>query len=322
MSGAPFNALMPSAGSSAAGAVGSATAFGYGPTFYVDTVTGSLNTSGKSWRRAFKTMEQAFDALAALEAQTTKSADNANIFVIGVVAEQLLAPLGVSGVKIIGVSGGNNRHDNGTRWKQAATAGNAPLCELREQGWEFHHLLMVPQTTYSAVKLHREETATYPDASHAVFEDVKFIGNVDITTAGGIGIEDYGGAHHVIVKGCGFFNLVSGIVMTNASIAAPLRWVIDGNIFELNTNDIRTNASGFVVTNNNFMTLYHATAHPNTLNLAYTGSATYANLVHDNWFSDTTGNVTINKGYVPSSADLVWTNHVAQTAAYIAAVPT
>jgi hypothetical protein len=306
MAGSPFNALMPGAGASAAGATSSLTAFGFGPTFYVDTVNGSLTTNGKTWQRAFKTMEQAFDALSTLHGLVSKSADNANIFAIGDVREQLLAPLGVSGVKIIGVNGGANRHNNGLRWREEATAANAPLLELREQGWELHHVLMVPETGYSAVKLHREETETYPDASHFVAEDVKFIGNVAITTYGGIGIEDYGGAHHVYALGCEFRNLVYGIEMTNASIATPLRWRVDGNIF----------------TNNNFMTAYNGTTHPNTLNIAATGNGTYPNLVRDNWFSDTSANVVIAKGYKPSSADLVWTNHVAQTAAYIAAVPT
>lgn len=321
MGAAPFNALLTTAGTSAAGQTSGADGYGFGPTLYVDTRR-TAGGNGKTWKSAFLTMTAAFAELARLQALVSKSADNANIFVVGTVAEQLLAPLGVSGVKIIGVNGGNNRHDNGFRWKEAATPAGAPLLELREQGWEVHHALMVPETGYSAVKLHREESATYPDAGHAVFEDVKFIGNVAITTAGGIGIEDYGGQHHVIVRNCEFNNLVSGIVMTNASIAAPLRWVIDGNTFALNTHDVRTNASGFVVTNNNFMTLYDVTTHPNTLNLAYTASATYANIVRDNWFSDTTGNVVVAKGYVPSTADKVWTNHVAQTAAYIAAVPT
>lgn len=313
---------------SAAGTGSAYASDNYAPVLFVNTVTGQAGNNGLTPANAMPTIAAAFAAMAIWEAAEAHSADNTIINVLGVVAEQLTSPLsgetgvGVAGVTIRGLVGGNNRHDDGARWKQAASAAGAPLLDLRGQGWTFEHLTMVPETGYSAVKLHREESNTYPDASHAIFRNVRFIGNVDVITAGGIGIEDYGGQSNVTVEDCTFDNLVSGIVMTNASIAAPNKWKLLRNVFRLNTHDVRTNASEWVVEGNDFMTLYHVTTHPTTLNLAYTASAAYPNMVRDNWFSDQTGDVVIAKGYKPSAADLVWTNHVARTAAYIAAVPT
>ncbi len=247
-------------------------------------------------------------------------ASNDVILVRGDVREQVTAPLGVYGVRIIGAHGGRPRHDGGVRWREPAVAGNLPLLTLREQGWEVCNILMVPETGYSAVKLHRAESATYPDASHAIFRGVKFIGNVAITTAGGIGIEDYGGMHHVLVEDCEFANLVSAIVGTNVSIAAPLRNTIRRNTFSLNTHDIRLNGSGCLVQDNDFLTLYHGTTHPTTVNLAYTAPGTYPNRVTGNRFADAAADVTIAKGYKPSTGD-VWRNKVTDTADDIVAVP-
>lgn len=317
--------------SSSQSAAGTGTAYAsdnYAPVLFVNTVTGQAGNNGLTPANPMLTMAEAFAAMAVWEAAEAHSADNTIINVLGVIAEQLTSPLsgetgvGVSGVTIRGLVGGNNRHDDGARWKQAAAAGATPLLDLRGQGWVFEHLIMVPETGYSAVKLHREESNTYPDASHSIFRNVRFIGNVDVTTAGGIGIEDYGGASNITVTDCTFDNLVSGIVMTNANIAASNKWMVARNVFRLNTHDVRLNASECVFEYNDFMTLYHVTTHPTTLNLAYTSSSAYPNMVRDNWFSDQTGDVVIAKGYKPSTADLVWTNHVARTAAYIAAVPT
>jgi len=46
-----------------------------------------------------------------------------------------VAPLGITGVRIIGVPGGNVRDDDGAKWytPASATAGKA-LIEIREQG--------------------------------------------------------------------------------------------------------------------------------------------------------------------------------------------
>ena len=293
-----------------------------GPEIYVDTVKGAAGRSGQSWEKAISTMDEAFDKLAEYELDTGVNVNHAAIYVIGTVAEQLTAPLGVQGVKIIGCAGGRPRHDDGVRWKEAATATNAPLLTLREQGWELHNILMVPETGYSAIRAHRAESATYPDSSHFIVRGCKFIGNVAIGSAGGIGIEDWGGNHHYLVEDCEFNELVSAIIAPAGSpgIAAPLRNTIRRNVFSGNTHDIRMDGSRCIVQGNIFRTKYHGTTHPSTVNLAYTSDVATGNTVIDNYFADAAADVTIAKGYKPSTGD-VWRNKVTNTAADIVAVP-
>lgn len=277
-----------------------------GKELYVDTVSGSASANGLSWSSALTTVEAAVNL----------ATDNSVIRVVGDVREQFLAPLGIQGVRIVGAAGGNNRHDDGVRWRQSSSAEGGPLLELREQGWQFENILFVPEATYAAVKLHREESATYPDASHAVFRNCKFIG----AEQAGTGIEDYGGAHNILVEDCEFMDLEYAWEQTNVSIAAPRRVVFRRNRFDGNKNDIGMNASRCLFQDNLFMDVYHATTHPVTLNLALTADAGTGNLVLHNHFMDTSGNVTIAKGYKPSTGD-VWRNYVAGTAAAIVAVP-
>lgn len=319
--------------SSTQSAAGTGTAYASdnnAPVLFVNTVTGVAGNNGLTPANAMPTIAEAFAAMAVWEAAVPHSADNTIINVLGVIAEQLTTPLsgeagvGVSGVTINGLVGGNNRHDDGARWKEAASAGAAPLLTVRGQGWTFRHLLMVPQTGYFAVRLRRQEDNTYPDGSHAVFDNVRFMGNAALGTAAGGGIEDYGGNYNVSVDGCQFVNLIDGIKMTNASIAAPLMWrvgVKQKNIFQLNTNDISLNSSGGVFENNQFMTPYNVTTHPITINLAFTSTTTYGNRVNYNDFADAAGNVVIAKGYVKGNTSDVWRNTVTDTAAYIVTVP-
>lgn len=319
--------------SSTQNAAGSGTAFASdnnAPVLFVNTVTGQAGNNGLTPANPMATITAAFAQMAVWEAQTAHSSDNTIINVLGVIAEQVTTPLsgesgvGVSGVTIQGLVGGNNRHDDGARWKEAAVAGGAPLITVRGQGWTFRHLLMVPETGYSAVRLRRQEDTTYPDGSHAVFENVRFMGNAALGTAAGIGIEDYGGQYNVSVDGCQFINLISAIRATNVSIAAPLMWRVglkSPNVFNLCTNDIATNGSGWTVANNQFMVPYNVTTHPITLNLALTATTTYGNRVYNNVFADAAANVVIAKGYVKGNTSDVWRNFVTDTAAYIVTVP-
>lgn len=286
---------------------------GFGNVYFVDTVNGNDGNRGTLPDKAFATMEEAF----------THIADGDTIYVRGDVREQINAPVGVQGVRIISAAWGNTRHDDGCRWREEATAGNAPLLTLREQGWEVHGVLFVPETGYSAIKFNRQEIAAAMDGSHAIIRNCKFIGNVAVDSAGGIGIEDYGGMHHQIIEDCEFENLVSGIVATNVSIANPHRNMIRRNIFQLCTNDIRFNGVRNWIMNNLFQMAYHASNHPVTVDMTHTadgGSANNGNYVLENYFADAAADVTIAKGYGPATGD-VWRNYVANTAAFIVTVP-
>src|SRR5690554_1810859 len=93
-----------------------------GTTYYVDTVRGNDSFSGLSWSMALKTVAAAF----------ARVDDNGIIVVIGDIREQITAPLGITGVRVIGAAGGRTRHDDGVRWREPATALDAPLVTIRQ----------------------------------------------------------------------------------------------------------------------------------------------------------------------------------------------
>ena len=282
---------------------------------YVDTVSGTTGGDGRSWESAKSTMAAAL-ALAT---------DHSQVNVVGDVREQLVAPLGIQGVKIVGAAGGRPRHDDGVRWRQAAVAGNAPLIDIREQGWEFHNILFVPQPGYAAIRCHRAEDATYPDGSHFIVKGCKFIGSgIDVGGVGvGYGIQDFGGMHHALIEDNEFSELEYAIWSGgagNPGIAAPLRITVRNNIFEDNVNDIYTNANRWRILDNYFLSPYVVVTHPNTVNLAATQDVSGRNRVAGNHFADAAADVTIAKGYKPSTGD-VWRNFGTGAADAIIAVP-
>lgn len=196
-----------------------------GTAYYVDTDNGFDYNDGRSWDKALKTMQAAFNKLVSNDAIVFK----------GKVREQLVAPLNVYNVSISGLPTPPH-HDNASAWMPPSSpAAATPLLQLREQGWTLANFLMQPHTDDAAVKLSRRENASLPDASHARFLGMRFVG-------GFIHIEDDGGSFNVIVDGCTFM-LAAGagggaIISTSATIANPYKWVITNSIFQSNVNHI------------------------------------------------------------------------------------
>ena len=334
----PSQIVHPGTLSTSQSAAGTGTAYAsdaYGPTLFVNSVTGQAGNSGLTPANPLATMEAAFALLETWQAADAGSSSNATIYVSGDVREQLTAPLGVFGVKIKGLVGGNPRNTtadgvvlpgNGVAWRAPAspTAG-VPLLTLREQGWEIHDLLFYTKASIASVRLRCDEVAgSYPDASHAKFKNVRFMSESALGTPIGTGIGDYGGAYNVSVENCQFINLEYAIHGENYSIRTPLMWRLSGeNIFQLNKNDILTNASGWVIQGQpQFMTVYHGTTHPNTLNLADTGTGTYPNRITNAIFAEAIADITVAKGYKPGNAADVWRYYASATAAFSVTTPT
>lgn len=318
---------------SASGANNGVPGNSYGPVLYVNS-NNAGSGNGRSPKNAFTTMAAAFSALSTMNSLKAGSSSNATIYVLGDIREQITAPLGVYGVRIIGAANGNGRNTtangaelpgNGVQWQAPASpTASTPLLTLREQGWVIQNMFFYPGASMGSVRLRREESATYPDASHAQFIGCRFFGAAALGTATGYGIEDYGGQYNVSVDGCLFTNLEYGIYASNVAIAAPLMWKVGlqaPNVFNLCKNDVATNASGWVFANNQFLTPYNVTTHPITLNLALTATTTYGNRVFNNAFADAAANVVIAKGYVKGNTSDVWRNFVTDTAAYVVTVP-
>lgn len=272
----------------------------YGSVYYVHTSAGSASNDGRSWNSPFSTMALALAAVS----------DNGRIYVIGDVREEVLTPLGVQGVQIIGGAGGNTRHDDGVRWREpasGATSGGA-LLTIREQGWEVHNILFVPKSDGTAVRLRRAEDATYPDGSHTKIVGCKFIGAATATTKG---IEDMGGTHHQVIEACEFHTLSSAIVNTSTSIANPLRWTVQDCIFTDNTEHIDMPFTESIVRRNVFDEA--------TTNVELDGGAG-GNFCVDNYFQQDQANIAIADGYKSTAGDM-WRNYSQNTAATTVGVP-
>lgn len=263
---------------------------GYGAAFgnvwFVNTAAPGSGT-GKSPSQAFTTMARALAAVG----------DNDTIYFEGVIREQLVAPLGVTGVSIIGSVGGGVRDDNGAKWTYPATgavAGQA-LIEIREQGWSFTNFLMTPEPTSGAcIKAHRNEDATYPDSSHFIARGMRFVGGSLVTT---YGIQDVGGNHHYLIEDCAFQTLTTGVFCSSTAIAIPLRNTIRGCDFMGNTNDIVSPMSYGVLQGNR----HH---NDNTVPINIGGGAGF-NVVANNTFANVAADIDPAHGYTGNATD-VW----------------
>jgi hypothetical protein len=271
----------------------------FGRTWFVNTVTGSDGNDGQSTDSAFLTMDRAFDSVG----------DNDTIYFIGTVREQLVAPLGVTGVSIVGMAGGGVRDDDGAKWTypaSGATAGGALLL-VRQQGWSVSNFLMTPEpTSGAAIELRRNEDATYPDASHFIATGMRFVG-IDVTTT--YGIRDIGGCSNVLVDNCEFYLLTTGYYCSSTAIAVPLRCKIINSRFLQNTNDIICPMSYCVVQNNRFF----SSAATEKVEISGGGY----NVVTANVFPDAAADIDPAHGYDGNATD-IWTgNLVGDQAAFV-----
>lgn len=271
----------------------------FGNYWFVNTVAGNDGYPGSTPDQAFATMGAALDVVG----------DNDVISFIGKVREQLVAPLGVTGVRIIGVPGGNVRDDDGAKWYAPASpvAGQA-LLELREQGWVLENFLMSPDTTSGAcVKAHRAEDATYPDSSHFIMRHMRFVGTGGTT----YGVQDVGGNHHYVIDNCEFQSLAKGIYCSSTAIATPLRNTISRCNFYACTSDIESVQSyGLLQGNNHF----YATA-TTKVNIAGAGGGGN-NIVTGCVFPDAAADIDPAHGYDGNSTDTWAANQATDQAVY------
>lgn len=161
----------------------------------------------------------------------------------GVLREQAVAPLGVFDVRIVGAANQPRQATNagvptggGASWlAPTSPVAATPLLELREQGWTIENIQMAGPSDDACIKMHCEESATYPDASHLTLKGVRFTGGL-------IGLEDFGGASNVLIEDCSFEDLAGvgggAIVITNQGIRIPQRWMVRRNRFLPSVNGI------------------------------------------------------------------------------------
>lgn len=205
-----------------------------GRAWFVDA-SSSVNGNGRSPATAFHTMDRAFDSVASGDI----------IYVVGKITEQLVTPVQIFDVTVVGC-GNRPRHADaapeGSNWATATwaapaspTAGQA-LCRVLQQGWRFVNMLFAGSAGCASVELVRNAASgdDERDASHTSFYGCRFAG-VDSTDYGikfgATSFTEY--VNNVLVEGCDFQGCATAI-----GGDAAFRAQIKGNTFTGNTNCI------------------------------------------------------------------------------------
>ena len=248
---------------------------------------------GKNWASAFSTMTEAF---AVLES-------NDVIFLRGRITENLVAPLGVYDVKIIGAcdnprqsTASGEQAGNSAYWKYVEE-DTTPNLELIEQGWSIYNIVFEPFTTGTGIQLTRAEDAVHPDPSHALIKNCRFVG-------GAYGIKFVDGSFNVRIENNVFQTQTTYAiaVVAGVGIANPAQWHILNNQFrDFTAGVLITGAQGMIVKGNFFTDGGTPTS---TVVLSLTGGAN--NFVVDNYFQTATAN--FNSPDVVGNATDVWNN--------------
>ena len=201
------------------------------PSLFVDTVNGAAGSEGTSWASALKTMQAALDAV-----QT-----GGTIFFRGSVAEACVGSNLKFDVSIIGVGAKHHAdvpaagyHPGASAWVGDGVT-TSPLIKVRGRGWRFENIMFDCPTAAAAIYLERNalsDVSEY-DASHATIIGCDF-------RNGKYGIQDVGGNWNIRVEDCDFETLDAtggcAIINTSTAVAAPRRWVILFNRFQMDSS--------------------------------------------------------------------------------------
>lgn len=285
-----------------------------GPELWVNPTT-EVRGRGTSWDRPLRSVEEAFDKIGEM------GLSNGILYLGGDIREEVVAPLGIYGWKMVGAAGGRPRHvtadgvalvGNGVNWREpasGATSGGA-LLTLIEHGWELHGVMMIPKSDGTALRLRRAEDGTYPDPSHALISRCRFFAGSAATTKG---IEDHGGCSQVTIRRSVFDGLADAIDhTTGAGIDAPNLWVVEDNYFLRNTNHLDLPCDQSLIRRNVFDEA--------TLNIDTSGGLEGGNFVIENQFANAEADITNSDGYTGHASD-VWRNWAADGDTMIAGVP-
>src|SRR3990167_197139 len=290
-----------------------------GNSYYVDgsntTGLASDEASGRSWDQPFLTMARAFEVVT----------DFDTIYVMGVIKEQLISPVGVFDVTIIGAgnrprqatSGGVATGGGATWLAPASPTATTALLKLIEQGWSVYNIQFVPHTSSSCITIERAEASgsiAEIDGSHATIVGNRFVGG---TTANGILFLN--GGYNCVIEGNEFETLTgTAILSSGTSVSIPRNNRITNNRFSGCTNAIAISSTDGLITDNIFRQA--ADDANNKINLVSVSGQGATNMVLNNYLSDVAANVTIAKGYKPGTTD-VWRNFGTDAADAIIAVP-
>ena len=218
-----------------------------GRAWFVDPGYGG-NGNGRSPNTAFSTMARAFAAIASGDV----------IYVIGKVVEQLVTPVQIFDVTVVGC-GNRPRHADATptggnwaaaQWAPPASGGVAAQATVRvlQQGWRFMNLLFTAVDANAAgIEIVRNAEAgnAERDSSHASILGCRFTG-AGVGIRGGVAGVFTEIPFNVEVGWSQFDNLTFGM---RAAIACN-QWYIHDNVFMTNTNQITMTLQNSVIARN------------------------------------------------------------------------
>lgn len=263
---------------------------------------GSDTNSGRSPLAPFATVARALTFV-----------DTYDIIVVdGVIKEQVMTPVGVSDVTILGAANrprqatsGGVANGGGASWlAPASPTATTALLQIIEQGWKVQNIQFAPVASSDCIRFRRMETAAIPDASHGSVIGCYF----STGGAAGCGV-NIGECSRITIEDCDFSALGTGTAIRNTAdggIMSPTFAHIKGNRFHRGTaGDIICALGNSLIEDNIFMGLY-ATEGGWRINLDG-GSA--ANLVINNYTVDV--DTTIALGFKKCNAADVWRNFVA-----------
>jgi hypothetical protein len=273
-----------------------------GRAWFVDTAYGGSG-DGRSPKTAFSTMARAFASIASGDI----------IYFVGKVTEQLVTPVQIFDVTVVGC-GNRPRHADATpeggnwaasQWGPPASGGTAAQATVRvlQQGWRFVNTLFTAIDANAAcVELVRNAAAgdAERDASHASILNCRFAG-AGIGIRAGVAGTFTENVFNVEVAGCKFSGMTTAM-----SGNFNNEWYIHHNVFGPNTNQIIMAAQNFLIAHNHIGP-FTAAANSGGIDL---NGGTGLNQVTWNTLS---GTYSIAGGYRVANANDNWYGNAAST---------
>jgi hypothetical protein len=218
-----------------------------GDIFFVDANSGLDSADGDTWGTALKTMAEAF----------TRLSSGDSILFRGKIREQLVAPVQIFDVLILGM-GNRPRHADSTpaggqlaanTWTVPLSGATAnPCLRILQQGWRLQNILFAGPSNYAAVDIVRNAGADDDerDGSHAEVIGCRFAGGQDGVRHGKAAVYTEM-TTNVKIDGCTFQDQ-TGIAIADA--IGCTRWEITRNRFLANANHIIMKATAAVIQHN------------------------------------------------------------------------
>lgn len=265
-----------------------------GADWYVDA-SRSGTSSGESFDNAFLTMAEAF----------AKVGSGDSIYFTGKVNEQLVTPVNVFDVRVIGM-GNRPRHADSSpaggdthaaQWAAGGLTAATANVRVLQQGWRFENILFsMVDADAAAIELVRNSGSgdAERDASHAAIVGCRFAGAGKGIRSGATSFVEV--VNHVLVEDCRFDTNTYGIHGTIVSNY----WTIRNNEFRNCTNNITADFGyGFIYDN-----IFGAfTDGGTTGGIDLSGSSAGLNVITKNFLSGVFSNA---GGYVQSDANDIW----------------